>query len=210
MPRLWKNVEVVSGAEFYKGKKPAGVVRKFHKRTGYTYTYDPDVTPIRGFSGEHRYLSNFWKCDIPFWGEVFPTSEHAYMFFKSQNPSYRHDLLYRTGGNPRLAKKLGRCVDLHPNWEALKYKVMFTVVARKFATNPDLRRKLLDTGYAYIEETNTWNDLTWGVCNGEGHNHLGRILMAVRHMFRHYDARQRKSKCPKLPKSSRSKKRRSR
>ena len=36
------------------------------------------------------------------------------------------------------------------------------------------------TGDAELVEGNTWNDTYWGVCNGVGHNHLGKILMQVR------------------------------
>ena len=40
---------------------------------------------------------------------------------------------------------------------------------------------LLDTGGAVLIEGNTWNDTFWGACNGKGLNHLGRILMTLRH-----------------------------
>ena len=33
-------------------------------------------------------------------------------------------------------------------------------------------------------EGNVWNDTFWGVCNGKGHNHLGKILMKVRDEIR--------------------------
>lgn len=29
-------------------------------------------------------------------------------------------------------------------------------------------------------EGNTWGDKFWGVCDGEGENHLGKLLMEVR------------------------------
>ena len=57
---------------------------------------------------------------------------------------------------------------------------MYTVVTSKFKHNPRLLTKLLATGDAHIEEGNYWNDTYWGVCKGEGYNHLGRILMQVR------------------------------
>ena len=39
---------------------------------------------------------------------------------------------------------------------------------------------LLDTGDLYIEETNSWGDTFWGVCEGKGQNVLGNILMGIR------------------------------
>lgn len=33
------------------------------------------------------------------------------------------------------------------------------------------------------EETNYWNDTDWDVCNGDGENKLGKILMNTRNYF---------------------------
>ena len=40
--------------------------------------------------------------------------------------------------------------------------------------------RLLETGDVYLEETNTWGDVFWGVCNGKGENMLGQVLMLIR------------------------------
>ncbi len=39
---------------------------------------------------------------------------------------------------------------------------------------------LVMTGVEELVEINTWNDTFWGVCNSEGSNFLGEILMKVR------------------------------
>jgi hypothetical protein len=43
-----------------------------------------------------------------------------------------------------------------------------------------LKQLLLATGDKELIEGNTWGDTFWGVCNGIGQNHLGKILMAKR------------------------------
>jgi N-glycosidase YbiA len=43
---------------------------------------------------------------------------------------------------------------------------------------------LLDTGDAELVEVNHWRDFWWGVCNGVGANHLGRLLMTIRNELR--------------------------
>jgi predicted NAD-dependent protein-ADP-ribosyltransferase YbiA (DUF1768 family) len=53
-------------------------------------------------------------------------------------------------------------------------------VKDKFSRNPELRVKLLNTGDLQLVEGNYWGDTFWGVCNGKGENHLGKILMRVR------------------------------
>jgi predicted NAD-dependent protein-ADP-ribosyltransferase YbiA (DUF1768 family) len=57
---------------------------------------------------------------------------------------------------------------------------MHDLVMQKFSI-PELSKMLLSTGNKYIEETNTWGDTYWGVCNGVGENNLGKILMSIRH-----------------------------
>ena len=41
-----------------------------------------------------------------------------------------------------------------------------------------------DTNNEELIEGNTWNDTYWGVCNGRGQNHLGKILMKVRSLLK--------------------------
>jgi predicted NAD-dependent protein-ADP-ribosyltransferase YbiA (DUF1768 family) len=43
-----------------------------------------------------------------------------------------------------------------------------------------MREMLLLTGDCELVEGNTWGDKFWGVCDGEGENHLGKLLMKIR------------------------------
>lgn len=45
---------------------------------------------------------------------------------------------------------------------------------------PELVKALLDTGTAELIEGNWWGDKFWGVCRGQGKNHLGKLLMKIR------------------------------
>ena len=56
---------------------------------------------------------------------------------------------------------------------------MMSVVLAKF-TMPLLAAQLIATGNHELVEGNDWYDFWWGVCNGKGENHLGKILMSVR------------------------------
>ena len=78
------------------------------------------------------------------------------------------------------AKRLGRYVQLRPNWENVKLPIMEEIVRAKFTQNEDLKE--LATGELVLEEGNTWHDTFWGVDakTREGRNHLGRILMRIR------------------------------
>ena len=80
------------------------------------------------------------------------------------------------------AKREGRKFKLRPNWSEMRLSIMKELLVQKFAQG-ELRTLLLNTKDEYLEETNYWNDKFWGVCDGEGANHLGRLLMEVRHMI---------------------------
>lgn len=80
---------------------------------------------------------------------------------------------------PAEAKRMGRKVRIRDDWGLTKEAIMLDLVRQKFR-DPLLARMLIDTGNVYIEETNTWGDTYWGVCDGNGLNKLGNILMQVR------------------------------
>lgn len=149
------------------------------------------VRYIDSFSGKYRFLSNFFPCEIEFEGVGYRTTEHAFQAAKTTDADLRRPFwenaphLYGKPLTAGDAKKLGRKLPLRPDWEQVKLSVMEQVLRRKFepqkfVSTITLRELLLDTGDAVLIEGNTWNDCYWGVCRGEGENHLGRLLMKVR------------------------------
>ena len=132
---------------------------------------------INEFSGEYRWLSNFWPVGVVKDGIAFPSVEHAFQAMKTT------DLVDRVRiaacSTPGKAKRLGRTVDLRPDWEEIKLVVMKECLDIKFY-NRTLRDRLVATGNEELVEGNGWNDTFWGVCRGVGENHLGRLLMEVR------------------------------
>ena len=80
---------------------------------------------------------------------------------------------------PSEARRLGQKLVFREDWEKVKISVMRDLVSQKFQC-PVLKAKLLSTGSKLLEETNSWGDTFWGVCNGIGSNHLGLILMEIR------------------------------
>lgn len=133
---------------------------------------------ILGFNGTHRFLSNFFPATVEYDGLEYPSTEHAYQAAKTEDPAQRRRI--REVQKPGEAKRLGKQVKMRTDWEKIKIDVMRDLVRQKFSKHKDLREKLLETGDAYIEETNSWNDTFWGVCKGKGQNWLGKILMEVR------------------------------
>lgn len=138
---------------------------------------------IKGFykDGKHSFLSNFYPSNIKFLGIDYPTVEHFYQAAKSFFPGEAQ--LIVEAENPGQAKRLGKKVSLHPDWDDIKLTVMELGLRLKFA-NPIMRQNLLETKNAYLEELNYWKDFFWGVCDGIGENHLGKLLMKIRDELR--------------------------
>jgi len=135
------------------------------------------MNQIKGFFGDHRWLSNFWPSEIVFGNWRFPTVEHAYQAAKSNDPADWERII--GCATPGSAKAEGRYVNLRPDWEEVKLSVMEDLTRMKYQI-PELNQKLLATGDAVIIEDNHWGDRFWGVCKGQGKNHLGLIIMKIR------------------------------
>lgn len=159
-------------------EEPQILTRRVYKPLGLRYTFDPSTRPCLGFFGLDRFLSNFFMVEFTMYGQKFINSEQAYVWHKSEDKNFRR-LVLRTS-DPRAIKHLGSTVKLRSGWdESLRLKFMHDVIHAKFKI-PELRRRLISTEQAYLEETNTWDDTFWGRCRGKGKNHLGRQLMVER------------------------------
>lgn len=160
------------------------------------------VIEVKGFEKEYSFLSNFWEspislsyisplatedCKANIINIVFPTVEHAFQGFKVfkdwKNPTdseIKDFIAFSKYETPGKAKRAGRQVAINPEyWNSHRNEVMLFLLRKKFEI-PELKEKLLATGNAYLEETNYWKDIYWGVCNGIGENNLGKLLMQLR------------------------------
>ena len=130
---------------------------------------------IDKFDGEYAWLSNFYDAPVIYNGRRYLNSESAFQAAKCPGREQEFENL-----KPGQAKRLGRRIGLRQDWDAVKDGIMYEVCAQKFLQNPALLRKLIDTGNEELIEGNTWGDRYWGVCDGIGKNHLGKILMKLR------------------------------
>ena len=137
---------------------------------------------INCFDGKYAFLSNFYERPVEWEGIVYPSTEHAFQAAKVINPVTRMKIA--AAETPGKAKRMGRQVQLRGDWEQVKFNVMLDIVLTKFHQHRDLAEALINTGDAELIEGNTWNDTTWGVCNGVGTNWLGKILMIVREQLK--------------------------
>jgi ribA/ribD-fused uncharacterized protein len=134
--------------------------------------------PITAFTGEHRFLSNFYESPITWGSTTTPTLEHAFQCAKTFDPVAQAKIL--ESPSPAVAKRYGRAVPLRSDWEEVKIPTMRYLLFMKFTAGGPLASQLIATGDTYLVEGNHWGDTFWGVCNGNGSNWLGHLLMARR------------------------------
>jgi predicted NAD-dependent protein-ADP-ribosyltransferase YbiA (DUF1768 family) len=164
-------------------------------------------------SFRHTFLSNFYPVDVLVKGVVFPSVEHAYQAVKlgfdsmpdlsEQDLLVVNELLLARGNDYKLdcltdlfsssvysagdVKVIGDYLSAQDyvikNWDNLKIRVMADLLWQKFQ-NKNLQKMLLDTGDKYLIEGNTWNDVFWGVCDGQGQNVLGVAVMTIRKILK--------------------------
>lgn len=139
---------------------------------------------IYGFKGEYRWLSNFALFETPVkYNDIwFDSAEQLYQAKKCKR---REQFILFDGLTAAQSKEFGKQVELRPDWHEIRLQTMFEVQMIKY-NQPKFKALLEQTKGLYIEETNWWGDIFFGVCNGVGENNLGKIIMDVRdnHLFK--------------------------
>ncbi|EEX94493.1 GTP cyclohydrolase II [Vibrio orientalis CIP 102891 = ATCC 33934] len=128
----------------------------------------------------YGFLSNFFHSPINIDGQTWPTSEHYYQAQKFVDPEIYGQIQHSK--TPDRAFELSREFKQkeRTDWLDIRLDVMRFIVTEKFSQNPLLAFKLIETGEATLTE-HSHKDAFWGDGeDGQGNNHLGKILMSVR------------------------------
>jgi hypothetical protein len=131
---------------------------------------------------EYGWLSNFHRAPFTLGGICYQCVEH---WFQSQKAITQDErLAIAAAESPKEAKQLGRACKMRKDWENVKEHVMMIGLSAKFEQNPELKRKLMETGEeALVEDSPT--DNFWGKGpDGDGDNRLGKLLVMLRSYYR--------------------------
>lgn len=143
---------------------------------------------------KYGFLSNWYPSDFVVDGVTYHDSEQYFMAGKARlfgDAEIEKAIL--EAKDPKAYKALGRIVSpFEPKiWDENKLEIMKKANLEKFSQNPELKKKLLATGDALLEEASP-KDKIWGIgldakkasvtpknaWPGEGL--LGKVLMEVR------------------------------
>lgn len=131
---------------------------------------------IEAFRHKYRFLSNFAPCTVQYQGKYYLSVEAAYQAAKSP---FADERVPFQSMDAVTAKRAGRFISMRKDWPSVRKNIMLGLCRQKFDQEP-FKQQLLETGNQHIMEGNTWGDTYWGVYQGFGENHLGRILMQIR------------------------------
>ena len=139
---------------------------------------------VGSFSGDLEFLSNMYKIPIYFNEskydnfqpdfKIYPSSENLYQALKCK---YIKDRELFQNVDPHKSKRIGRSIEIRSDWDNVRLEDMKLAIDLKFK-NIELAEKLIDLPDDKIIEFNNWGDRFFGICNGEGLDHLGKILRA--------------------------------
>jgi ribA/ribD-fused uncharacterized protein len=143
-------------------------------------------------TSEVQFLSNFYpfkkngtyphKLKIYYDGMLFLCTETAYQAAKTTDMKLRQKISQMSPFEAVALSKSGG-IPTRLDWDDIKYEIMKDLVWQKFQ-HPELKKMLLKTKKAILQEGNTRGDVYWGICNGIGQNNLGKILMETRDKLR--------------------------
>jgi ribA/ribD-fused uncharacterized protein len=128
---------------------------------------------------DYPFLSNFHPCKIIYNNVEYPSVENAYQAQKCPERSQEFINI-----SAKDAKNLGKKVEVRPDWDEIKLKIMWDLVHQKFE-DPQLLSQLKAIKEP-IAEHNWWHDNYWGICTCDkckdvpAHNWLGKILENIK------------------------------
>jgi ribA/ribD-fused uncharacterized protein len=135
----------------------------------------------------YNWFNNYELFDTPleYKGVEFKTVENFFQAMKSEEVNAIENWKYIASLGPDGAKKAGRKLKLRPDWENVRLEIMEFALRHKFAPGTSWHQKLMQTGATEIIEWNNWGDRYWGRdTDGNGENHLGKLLMKLREEYR--------------------------
>lgn len=145
------------------------------------------------FFYEHDFyvFSNFSSFSVEMWGEVFPTTEHAYHWRRFamagnavSNKVATEVLNARSAHDAYVIAQRAKDSLQYSGWDNVKIANMELILRTKVDQHEYVLKKLLATGDRELVE-DSWRDSFWGWGpNKDGRNELGKCWMRIRDWYR--------------------------
>lgn len=141
---------------------------------------DKDVINFFDRNAEYGFMSNFYPSPFTIANKTYPTSEHYFQSQKFAGLPYELEIIAAPTSDDAFELGRSREHPLRADWAQVKEEVMYEGIRNKIVQNPELRKRLLETGDRKIVE-HTEEDSYWGDGgDGSGQNRLGVLYMKLR------------------------------
>lgn len=177
---------IVLDGEKYLLTEPQSLPEKYGISKAKTFELNGEVY----FASEASFLSNFSPSTILDGNTIYRTAEHLYQARKCEHVgALDKKKLVLAAPTALEAKRIADKIGETAEWRTVRDRVMEEVIEAKFDQNPELAKKLTDTGEMMLNEATHNDHFGIGVTllareikdkSYRGTNMLGRLLMAKR------------------------------
>jgi predicted NAD-dependent protein-ADP-ribosyltransferase YbiA (DUF1768 family) len=156
-------------------------IDKYFEDQAHFYLAKRKIETIDNFNGVFDFLNNEYPCEVYFEGLMFPSVFHAFQAARSTKEHERAKIAY--ADSMQELYELATEIEDPADWQSKRLLVMEKCLRDKFRRHREMRERLRKTGNrdllnSYADKSSS--NLYWGVVEGNGQNHLGKLLEAIR------------------------------
>lgn len=138
--------------------------------------------------GDYKFLSTIEEIRFKEYGIEYKSVEQYFQSkkFERTNPEVSKEIIKTLNSSDIIW--MGKSSEkLRPDWDSIKYEIMYTANLLKFEQNEECRKKLINTGNKRIAQLSD-QEVYWSESyrnqgesyTNQGANLLGKILMDIR------------------------------
>ena len=132
---------------------------------------------INKFDNEYIFLSNYYPQNITYKGITYNCAMNAY-YGQLISDNLQKKAIANATPSRALSMVINSISKIDYSQEE-QDNIMYEILKVKFSDSK-LKNLLLQTNQEPLNNNVNWEDTYWGICNDEGDNKLGKLLMKLR------------------------------
>ena len=132
---------------------------------------------INKFDNEYIFLSNYYPQNITYKGITYNCAMNAY-YGQLISDNLQKKAIANATPSRALSMVINSISKIDYSQEE-QDNIMYEILKVKFSDSK-LKNLLLQTNQEPLNNNINWEDTYWGICNDEGDNKLGKLLMKLR------------------------------
>ena len=132
---------------------------------------------INGFKEKYSFLSIYYPTEIEYEGIKYNCPINAFLAQQVSSQIQKKQIA-KSAPSRSTIMVINSEEKVNLTTEQ-QLEIMYNICKIKFS-DENLKQSLLSTKNEELVDETDWNNKFWGVTNGEGENHIGKILMKIR------------------------------